>query len=147
MLHSLLLIFIIYFSKQTLLRLYLRVRISVHFNSISVNPNSILHLYVVILLIINHEIYNLIILHLIYYSNILFNRYLSSGNSFRSLHFEYLLGDRTVSNIVRATCQVIWECLQPVYLPKEFYDRTHFPNCIGAIDGKHIRMYKPNNSG
>jgi hypothetical protein len=29
----------------------------------------------------------------------------------------------------------------------EFYERTNFPNCIGAADGKHIRMKKPNDSG
>ena len=29
----------------------------------------------------------------------------------------------------------------------EFYERTNFPNCIGAVDGKHIRIRKPNESG
>jgi hypothetical protein len=29
----------------------------------------------------------------------------------------------------------------------EFYERTNFPNCVGAVDGKHIRMRKPNESG
>jgi hypothetical protein len=29
----------------------------------------------------------------------------------------------------------------------EFYKRTNFLNCIGAVDGKHIRMKKPNDSG
>ena len=24
----------------------------------------------------------------------------------------------------------------------EFYERTNFPNCLGAVDGKHIRMCK-----
>jgi len=28
----------------------------------------------------------------------------------------------------------------------EFYERTNFPNCIGAVDGKHIRIGKPNES-
>jgi hypothetical protein len=29
----------------------------------------------------------------------------------------------------------------------KFYDRTNFSNCIGAVDGKHIRTRKPNESG
>jgi len=29
----------------------------------------------------------------------------------------------------------------------EFYERTNFPNCIGAVVGKHIRIRKPNESG
>lgn len=32
-------------------------------------------------------------------------------------------------------------------IAKQFYLRTNFPNCIGAIDGKHIRLKKPPNSG
>ena len=28
----------------------------------------------------------------------------------------------------------------------EFYERTNFPNYIGAVDGKHIRIRKPNES-
>jgi len=29
----------------------------------------------------------------------------------------------------------------------EFYERTNFPDCIGAVDGKHITIRKPNDSG
>jgi hypothetical protein len=29
----------------------------------------------------------------------------------------------------------------------EFNHRTNFPNCIGAVDGTHIRMCKPDGSG
>jgi hypothetical protein len=29
----------------------------------------------------------------------------------------------------------------------EFYERTSFPNCLGADDGKHVRMCKPDDSG
>jgi len=29
----------------------------------------------------------------------------------------------------------------------EFYKRTNFPNCIEVVDGKHITIKKPNESG
>lgn len=60
--------------------------------------------------------------------------------------------------IVKATCIQIWNLLHPVYMPEksvedwinianQFYGRTNFPNIIGAIDGKHIRIIQPANSG
>ncbi|GFG34283.1 hypothetical protein Cfor_00525 [Coptotermes formosanus] len=52
----------------------------------------------------------------------------------------------------------MWACLQPVFMAEkneedwlsiadEFNHRTNFPNCIGAVDGKHIRRCKPDGSG
>nr|CAI5862362.1 unnamed protein product [Callosobruchus analis] len=32
-------------------------------------------------------------------------------------------------------------------ISKQFQKYTNFPNCIGAIDGKHIRIIKPNDFG
>ena len=29
----------------------------------------------------------------------------------------------------------------------QFYEKTNFPNCVGAVDGKHIRIRAPNRSG
>ena len=29
----------------------------------------------------------------------------------------------------------------------QFYQKTDFPHCLGALDGKHIRVIKPENSG
>ena len=59
--------------------------------------------------------------------------------------------------IVRDTCGAIWECLKQAcmsardkmtgYAQPMNSTRTTFPNCIGAVDGKHIRMTKPNESG
>lgn len=56
------------------------------------------------------------------------------------------------------TCDALWTVLQPAYLksPDEaawqksadtFGDSLGFPNCCGAIDGKHIQIKAPNNSG
>lgn len=60
--------------------------------------------------------------------------------------------------VVHHTSKVIWEKLQPVYMPKptaakwkEIADRFHslwnIPNCIGSVDGKHIRIKAPPRSG
>lgn len=75
-----------------------------------------------------------------------------------SLHFEYLLGISTIGHIIKETCAQLWNSLQPLEMAdkseedwkeiaRKFYLRTNFPNCIGAIDGKHIRLQKPINSG
>lgn len=88
----------------------------------------------------------------------LFSRYLATGNSFHSLHYEFLLGITTIREIVRSTCEAIWTCLQPVFmaekteedwihLAEQFYERTNFPNCLCAVDGKHIRRIKPDLTG
>ncbi|XP_060855314.1 uncharacterized protein LOC132932993 [Metopolophium dirhodum] len=83
---------------------------------------------------------------------------LSTGTNFVALQFEFLLGQSSISSIVRETCQSLWETLQPQEMPepnpnqlldiaKKFYLKTTFPNCIGAVDGKHIRCVNPNNAG
>jgi len=49
-------------------------------------------------------------------------------------------------------------CLKEKYMPErtermwhqiaeKFAATTHFPNCLGAIDGKHIRIQKPCSTG
>ncbi|XP_071995514.1 uncharacterized protein [Engystomops pustulosus] len=85
-------------------------------------------------------------------------RFLATGNSFASLHYEFLLGVSTISMIVRTTCEVIWERLRAAVMPEPtaedwirisdgFQESAQFPNCIGALDGKHIRVKKPAHSG
>ncbi|CAH1968364.1 unnamed protein product [Acanthoscelides obtectus] len=82
----------------------------------------------------------------------------ATGNSYNSLHFEYLQGAVTVREIVKDICEQICICVQPEFMPDvsedswlniatQFYDRTDFPNCIGAVDGKHIRLKKPDKTG
>lgn len=83
---------------------------------------------------------------------------MSTGTNFVALQFEFLLGRSTISIIVRETCQSLWETLQPQEMPEpnpnqwldianKFYLKINFPNCIGAVDGKHIRCVNPNNAG
>ncbi|XP_062331214.1 uncharacterized protein LOC134031547 [Osmerus eperlanus] len=59
---------------------------------------------------------------------------------------------------MRGTCNAIWEVLKEDYLPcpnkdlwmntaRRFEERWNFPHCIGALDGKHIVIQAPPNSG
>ena len=84
-------------------------------------------------------------------------RYLATGNIFISLDYKYLFVATSVREIVRDTCDAIWECLKPACMSArdkndrirtadEFYKRTNFPNCIGAVGGRHIKTRKPNDS-
>ncbi|XP_040197230.1 protein ANTAGONIST OF LIKE HETEROCHROMATIN PROTEIN 1-like [Rana temporaria] len=84
-------------------------------------------------------------------------RYLATGNTYSSLQYEFRLGISTISKIVQDTCDAIWK-LRRSFMPtpnkekwediaKAFWNKTNFPNCLGAIDGKHIRLIKPCHSG
>ncbi|XP_066463503.1 uncharacterized protein [Eleutherodactylus coqui] len=85
-------------------------------------------------------------------------RFLATGNSYASQHSQFLIGRSTIGGIVRETCDVLWQCLVPLVMAppchqdwldvaEGFMNAAQFPNCIGALDGKHIRVLKPPNSG
>ncbi|CAH1988987.1 unnamed protein product [Acanthoscelides obtectus] len=85
-------------------------------------------------------------------------RYFASGCSFKALSYYFVKGHSTVRAVVHQTAKVIWEKLQPKYMPvpttakwMQIADRFHslwnLPNCIGSIDGKHIRIQAPTRSG
>ena len=75
-----------------------------------------------------------------------------------SLSFHFCVGVTTVREITTETWAVLWDVLHlPVMPPPDaeqrmniatdFYTRFNFPLCLGAIDGKHIRIKKPASSG
>ena len=86
-------------------------------------------------------------------------RYLATGDSQQSQSFSFRIGRSTISNVLRETCEGIWLALKGQYLKTpsttsdwlriatEFEEEWNFPNCIGAIDGKHIIMDFPKNGG
>ncbi|XP_066461945.1 uncharacterized protein [Eleutherodactylus coqui] len=85
-------------------------------------------------------------------------RFLATGQSYASLHLQFRVGKSTITEIVRCTCSAIWQKLQPIVMPSPtedtwqrvaagFQDVAKFPNCIGAIDGKHVRVLQPAHSG
>ncbi|KAK9674658.1 DDE superfamily endonuclease [Popillia japonica] len=85
-------------------------------------------------------------------------RYLAAGSSFTDLHYQFKCGISTISQLVHDTCNILWHKLQSICMPptsqqewldiaEGFKKHANFPNCLGAIDGKHIRMMKPEQSG
>lgn len=82
-------------------------------------------------------------------------RFLGSGCTFTDLHFSYRVG---ISSIVRQVCTVIWNKLRVICIPipsedawrrisDDFLQRANFPNCIGYLDAKHIRIANPEHGG
>ncbi|RXN13449.1 nuclease HARBI1 [Labeo rohita] len=85
-------------------------------------------------------------------------RYLAAGESFASLAYQYRLGAITVCSSVHMTCSAIEKRMMSTHIPpptedqwkaiaSKFWDRWKFPNCLGAIDGKHITIKAPPSSG
>lgn len=83
---------------------------------------------------------------------------MASGCSFRDLHYSYRVGVSTARCIVKEVCNALWVVLKNECLPppnKEawelsaarFESTANFPHCIGAVDGKHIRIVCPEQSG
>jgi hypothetical protein len=65
------------------------------------------------------------------------------------------LEDLLQSKIVQTTCTAIWEAMSNRCIPTRneekwrsiaeaegFNKHANFPNCVGAVDGKHIHMVK-----
>ncbi|XP_069680511.1 uncharacterized protein [Periplaneta americana] len=85
-------------------------------------------------------------------------RYLVTGDRFKTIAYSYRTGASTVSSIVNDVCEAIWNRLQDKVLripseekwkliAKDFEKLWNFPNCLGAIDGKHVLIRAPSNSG
>ncbi len=86
-------------------------------------------------------------------------RYLASGESFRSLEYQFRISKKTISYIVQEVCSAIVVALGKEHLktPKtteeckeiavKFYCRWNFPNGLGGVDGKHIVLQQPKNVG
>lgn len=83
--------------------------------------------------------------------NALIFRFLAGGESQVSLAHTYVIGKSTASNIINETLKAIWEVLHGIVLPmpsaetwldnsRGFLTRWDYPNAIGAVDGKHIRI-------
>ncbi|CAH2088993.1 unnamed protein product [Euphydryas editha] len=85
-------------------------------------------------------------------------RYLATGDSFKTIAESFRLGYTTVQEIIHTTCPALWEVLSKMVMPipdeekwkkieKEFNEKWNYPNCIGALDGKHVEILSPPKSG
>ncbi|XP_060845266.1 uncharacterized protein LOC132924841 [Rhopalosiphum padi] len=85
-------------------------------------------------------------------------KYLATGLAFRQIALTFRISKTAVSSIVIEVCKAIWKILKEKHMPtptvadfeniaQEFYENWNFPNCFGSLDGKHIRIKCPKNSG
>ena len=86
-------------------------------------------------------------------------RFLATGETYRSLCFQFRISVSAISYIVKQVCKAIYEHLEPEYLKvpetneewlevaARYEEKWNYPNCLGAIDGKHIIMQPPPNAG
>lgn len=86
-------------------------------------------------------------------------RYLATGDSYKSLHYNFLVGHSTVGRIILNTCEAIIAEYQEEVMscpssPEEWLEvadgyatRWNFQNCLGALDGKHVALKCPPGSG
>ena len=87
-------------------------------------------------------------------------RYLVTGDAKATIASSYRVGRTTVGRIISETCNAIWtKLLEDRYLKCpttqvewkkiaiRFEKLWQFPNCLGAIDGKHVVMQAPARGG
>ncbi|KAK4887349.1 hypothetical protein RN001_003620 [Aquatica leii] len=85
-------------------------------------------------------------------------RYLSQGDSIFSIASGYKIGRSTASTVIREVTEVIWNVLNEVVLKplkhddfkkieRQFSEKWGLPHTLGAIDGKHVAIQCPQNSG
>ncbi|KAJ8867435.1 hypothetical protein PR048_031237 [Dryococelus australis] len=63
---------------------------------------------------------------------------LGSGCSLVDLQYSYAVGRPTASKNLRKQTEEMW-----LNIAGRFLQKANFPNCIGAVDGTHIRIVKP----
>lgn len=82
---------------------------------------------------------------------------MATGDSFKTISFSYRLGHTTVYRILTESCKSIVTNLMSEVMPQpteerwkqianDFWTNWNFPNCIGALDGKHVTIQAPPNT-
>ena len=86
-------------------------------------------------------------------------RHFASGHSYASMKFAWRVPHNTISVVVREVCAAIQaeyldEVLTCPTTPEEwleiadqYYKKWNFPHTLGAVDGKHVAIVCPSNTG
>lgn len=86
-------------------------------------------------------------------------RYLASGDSYHSLMYGFRVAHNTISKVIIQVCEAIIAEYAEEMVPcpttteqwkevsKVFSNRWNFHHCLGALDGKHIKMRCPSGGG
>ncbi|XP_067123837.1 uncharacterized protein [Centruroides vittatus] len=85
-------------------------------------------------------------------------RFLAHGGEQQICALNYRIGVSTTHNIEKRVCDAIWTVLSGEYLKipdketfieisKKFNVYCNFPQCLGAIDSKHVVIQQPKHSG
>lgn len=86
-------------------------------------------------------------------------RYLAGGPFFESYAASnYRISKASSCDIIKETCQIIYEELAKtefmayssenwLAVADEFKKKWNMPNCLGSLDGKHVRIKCPANAG
>lgn len=83
---------------------------------------------------------------------------MATGESLRSLSFSFRISQSYITRIIQLVLKSLSTRLTPILLKPplkedlvriahDFWNKWNFPNCVGAIDGKHIRIFSPNKRG
>lgn len=83
---------------------------------------------------------------------------MAHGAQLQVLAWLFRIGVSTARKIIYETCDLIWEELSELYLSvpnkyewrkiaEDFFKVSNMPNCVGALDGKHIAIECPPGSG
>ena len=86
-------------------------------------------------------------------------RFLATGNSFQSMEFNWCTAHNTIGKFIPEMCDaIVEEYAREVFrtptttdgwleIAKGFQERWNFPYSCGALDGKHVAIWKPKQSG
>ena len=86
-------------------------------------------------------------------------KYQATGESYTSLSCQFMVGRSTISKFLPEVCRAIQDEFSREHLrspttpdewkelEREFRIRWNVPHAVGALDGKHVALKKPKNTG